>query len=82
LVLGGALGWLIGVGALAVPGAGPFIAAGPIVAAVAGAGEGPEADYVPDLTEFLLSFWWLRLRPVPRRLALLHLFLLLILSLL
>src|SRR3954462_2080991 len=39
-VLGGALGWLIGIGALALPGAGPFIAAGPIVAALAGAGVG------------------------------------------
>lgn len=40
VVLGGALGWLMGVGALAVPGVGPFIAAGPIVAALAGAGVG------------------------------------------
>jgi hypothetical protein len=39
-VLGGALGWLIGIGALAVPGMGPFIAAGPIMAALAGAGVG------------------------------------------
>jgi len=37
-VLGGALGWLVGMGALAIPGIGPFIAAGPIVAALAGAG--------------------------------------------
>ena len=37
-VIGGALGWLIGIGALAIPGAGPFIAAGPIIAALAGAG--------------------------------------------
>jgi hypothetical protein len=35
---GGVLGWLIGIGALAIPGVGPFIAAGPIVAALAGAG--------------------------------------------
>src|SRR5438132_7523369 len=34
-VLGDALGWLVGVGALAVPGVGPFIAAGPIMAALA-----------------------------------------------
>jgi len=40
VVLGGALGWLMGVGALAIPGIGPFIAAGPIVAALAGAGVG------------------------------------------
>jgi hypothetical protein len=37
-VVGGVLGWLIGVGALAIPGIGPFIAAGPIVAALAGIG--------------------------------------------
>ncbi|HEX3876238.1 MAG TPA: general stress protein [Bryobacteraceae bacterium] len=35
---GGVLGWLTGIGALAIPGLGPFIAAGPIVAALAGAG--------------------------------------------
>jgi len=40
LVLGGTLGWLAGIGALAIPGLGPFIAAGPIVAALAGAGAG------------------------------------------
>jgi ActD protein/heat induced stress protein YflT len=39
-VLGGALGWLVGIGSLAIPGAGPFIAAGPIMAALAGAGVG------------------------------------------
>jgi len=37
-VVGGALGWLAGIGALAIPGVGPFIAAGPIVAALAGVG--------------------------------------------
>jgi hypothetical protein len=37
-VSGGVLGWLTGIGALAIPGVGPFIAAGPIVAALAGAG--------------------------------------------
>ena len=40
VVLGGALGWLMGIGALAIPGLGPFIAAGPIMAALAGAGVG------------------------------------------
>lgn len=40
VVLGGALGWLVGIGALAVPGLGPFIAAGPIMAMLAGAGVG------------------------------------------
>jgi Alternative complex III, ActD subunit len=39
-VLGGALGWLAGIGSLAIPGLGPFIAAGPILAALAGAGVG------------------------------------------
>ena len=38
--VGGALGWLVGVGALAIPGIGPVIAAGPIVAALAGIGVG------------------------------------------
>ena len=38
--IGGVLGWLAGIGALIIPGAGPFIAAGPIVAALAGAGAG------------------------------------------
>ena len=39
-VIGGALGWLVGIGAIAIPGIGPFIAAGPIVAALAGIGAG------------------------------------------
>ena len=39
-VIGGVLGWLVGIGALAIPGLGPFIAAGPIVAALAGVGAG------------------------------------------
>ena len=39
-VIGGALGWLMGIGLLAIPGVGPFIAAGPIMAALAGAGAG------------------------------------------
>ena len=38
--LGGALGWLVGVGALAIPGIGPVIAAGPLVACLAGIGIG------------------------------------------
>jgi hypothetical protein len=36
--IGGVLGWLVGIGALAIPGVGPLLAAGPIVAALAGAG--------------------------------------------
>jgi len=39
-VLGGALGWLAGIGLLSVPGVGPFIAAGPIMAALGGAAVG------------------------------------------
>ena len=39
-VLGGALGWLAGIGALAIPGLGPFVAAGPIMAALSGAAAG------------------------------------------
>jgi hypothetical protein len=39
-VIGGALGWLTGIGALAIPGVGPFIAAGPIVTLLAGIGAG------------------------------------------
>jgi len=39
-LVGGGLGWLVGIGALAIPGLGPFIAAGPIVAALAGVGAG------------------------------------------
>jgi hypothetical protein len=39
-VLGGGLGWLVGLGALAIPGIGPFVAAGPIMSALAGAGIG------------------------------------------
>jgi hypothetical protein len=39
-VLGGVFGWLVGIGALAIPGLGPFIAAGPIMAALSGAAAG------------------------------------------
>src|SRR3954471_14397001 len=42
-LLGGALGWLAGIGALAIPGVGPFIAAGPIMAALSGAAVGATA---------------------------------------
>jgi len=35
-LLGGALGWLSGVGAIAIPGLGPFLAAGPILATLSG----------------------------------------------
>lgn len=39
-VVGGALGWTVGIGALAIPGLGPFIAAGPILAALSGMAAG------------------------------------------
>ncbi|MFN2309002.1 MAG: DUF3341 domain-containing protein [Gammaproteobacteria bacterium] len=39
-IAGGALGLLAGIGALAIPGVGPFIAAGPIMAALSGAAVG------------------------------------------
>src|ERR1700726_2630047 len=39
-VIGGALGGLAGIGALAIPGLGPFIAAGPIMGALSGLGVG------------------------------------------
>lgn len=52
-VIGGTLGWLVGIGALAIPGAGPFIAAGPIVAALAGAGA---AGAVGGITGALIGY--------------------------
>jgi hypothetical protein len=42
-LLGGVLGWLAGIGSLAIPGVGPFIAAGPIMAALGGAAVGATA---------------------------------------
>ncbi len=39
-VVGGVLGWLVGIGSLAIPGLGPFVAAGPIMAALSGAAVG------------------------------------------
>ncbi len=42
-VAGGTLGLLAGIGALAIPGLGPFIAAGPIMGALAGVGTGAVA---------------------------------------
>lgn len=43
LGVGAALGWLAGIGALAIPGVGPFIAAGPIMGALGGAAVGTAA---------------------------------------
>jgi hypothetical protein len=42
-ILGGTIGWLAGIGALAIPGVGPLIAAGPILAALSGAAIGAAA---------------------------------------
>jgi len=42
-IAGGALGWLAGIGSLAIPGLGPFIAAGPIMAALSGVAVGATA---------------------------------------
>ena len=39
-VIGGALGWLAGIGTLAIPGVGPLMAAGPILAMLSGAAVG------------------------------------------
>ncbi|MBC7927624.1 MAG: DUF3341 domain-containing protein [Bryobacteraceae bacterium] len=39
-VVGGALGWLLGMGALVIPGVGPLVAAGPIMSMLAGLGAG------------------------------------------
>jgi hypothetical protein len=39
-IIGGTIGMLAGAGALAIPGLGPFIAAGPIMAGLAGLGAG------------------------------------------
>ena len=39
-VIGGALGWIAGIGVLAIPGFGPFIAAGPVMAVLSGAAIG------------------------------------------
>ena len=46
LGVGAAVGWLAGIGALAIPGLGPFIAAGPIMAALSGAAVGTAAGGV------------------------------------
>lgn len=52
-VLGGVTGWLVGIGALAIPGLGPFVAAGPIMAALGGAAAGAAAG---GLTGALIGF--------------------------
>ena len=59
-VVGGALGWLAGIGALAIPGAGPFIAAGPILAALSGAAVGSAVDLSWDTPPGATGFEVLR----------------------
>jgi hypothetical protein len=44
----GALNWIAGIGALAIPGAGPFIAAGPIMAALSGIANGLISLGIPE----------------------------------
>jgi hypothetical protein len=44
--LGGTLGLLAGIGALAIPGVGPLIAAGPIMGALAGLGVGGRGRWI------------------------------------
>ena len=44
--IGGTLGWIMGIGALAMPGIGAFIAAGPIVASLSGAAAGATAGRI------------------------------------
>jgi hypothetical protein len=45
-VLGGIAGWLVGIGSLAIPGLGPFVAAGPILSALSGVAAGATAGGV------------------------------------
>jgi hypothetical protein len=52
-VLGAAAGYLVGIGALAIPGLGPFIAAGPIMAALGGAAAGAATG---GLTGLLIGY--------------------------
>ncbi len=52
-IIGGTLGLLAGVGLLAIPGLGPFIAAGPIMAGLAGLGVG---GAVGGVTGALIGF--------------------------
>jgi hypothetical protein len=53
VALGGILGWLAGIGTLVVPGVGALIAAGPIMAALTGAGVG---GVVGGVTGTLVGF--------------------------
>jgi hypothetical protein len=59
-ILGGAVGWLAGIGALAIPGVGPLIAAGPILAALSGAALGAAAG---GLAGALIGWAFLNTKP-------------------
>ena len=50
-LVGGTLGLLAGIGALAIPGLGPFIAAGPLMAALSGAAAGATVGGVAGAEE-------------------------------
>lgn len=52
-VIGGALGWLAGIGALVIPGIGPLLAAGPIVA-------GPHRSRSQRRDQRRHRRWWAR----------------------
>jgi len=52
-VIGGTLGWLAGIGAIAIPGVGPFIAAGPLLALLAGVGVGGALGSLTGALKFL-----------------------------
>jgi hypothetical protein len=52
-VLGGIGGWLVGIGTLAIPGLGAFVAAGPIMAALGGAAAGAATG---GLTGLLIGY--------------------------
>jgi hypothetical protein len=45
-ILGAAAGWLVGIGTIAIPGVGPFIAAGPIMAALGGGAVGGAVGWI------------------------------------
>src|ERR1039458_751461 len=53
--LGGTIGLLAGIGALAIPGLGPFIAAGPLLAALSGAAAGATVGRSEEHTSELQS---------------------------